>query len=54
MKPIIIRKADCGHWSIVQVIDTGDYIFYRTAAHVKSFSDVLLILNDEMEVIING
>lgn len=54
MKPIIIRRADCGHWNIFISIEFDDVIVFDNIAHVTEFSDVLLVLNGEGEIVYNA
>lgn len=57
MKPFVIRKQGCGHYSIFKLTDISDisisYDFVVTeVAHLETFSDVLVLLN--CGVMVNG
>lgn len=51
MKPIIIRRAACGHWKIFTCLEIDDIIYFHSIAHLDTFSDVLLLINGEAELV---
>jgi len=52
--PIVIRKLECGHWTICLFIQDGPFVMSRQLAHPSTFEDVLLLLNLSPEELENA
>lgn len=57
MKPIMIRKLDCGHWTMIMISDTeveGVFITVELL-HADDYGEVLALLNSRVlyKVVLN-